>query len=82
MTKRPHPRHYTHEEQFISARMDHAAAVLPQVTRYDDYAAATGKRAAIAQAREEACEAARETWADWLEYASEIYERGIGPAWN
>ena len=81
MTKRPHPKHFLHGEEFIVARMDFAANSLPQVTPHDDYATDYGKRAAIAQAREDAREDAIECWDDYVEYMAEAYDRGVGPAW-
>lgn len=81
MTRTIHPRNFTHEEDFVAARMDAAAAALPRVTDYDDFTTATRKRAAIAQAREDAREDARDDYAAWLEHVSERYDRGIGGAW-
>jgi hypothetical protein len=81
INRRPRPRNFTHAEEFIVARMDFAAAALPQVTDYDSYAERTAKRAAIAQAREYAREEAWEDWDAFIECATEAYDRGIGPAW-
>jgi len=81
MTRKPHPRSFTHAEPFIAARMAHAAAALPQVTPYDSHAEASAKRAALAQAIEDARDEACEEWDEFVENMTEAYERAIGPAW-
>lgn len=81
MTRKPHPRQFTYEDDFVVARMDFATAQLEKITTYDGYMTAARKREVIAQAREDASEVAREDWDASLEYMVETYDRGVGPAW-
>jgi hypothetical protein len=81
MTRKPHPRQFTFEDDFVSARMDFAAAQLERVTPYDGYMTAERKRALIAEARDDARNNAREDWEYFLEHMTEAYERGVGAGW-
>lgn len=81
MNTRPKPRQFTTFEAFEAACMDFAARALPQVTPYDDYALAVAKRRDIARAQDDARAAAWEDWDWYVESRTEMYERGVGPAW-
>ena len=77
-----HPRHYTDFDRYADAVAHEATTLLPQTSPYDSYEQNHAKRNAIRAALDEAEEVARDKWERYLDDMQDLYERGVGPAWD
>ena len=77
-----HPRHYADFDRYADAVVRAAIADMPSPGHYDDYDAYVAKRQAIYAASVNAEEAARDKWEAYVEHMEDLYERGVGPAWD
>ena len=78
----PHPRHYADFDRYADAVAHEATNLLPQTSPYDSYEQNHAKRNAIRAALDEAEEVARDKWERYLDDMQDLYERGVGPAWD
>ena len=76
------PRYFTNFDDFADAVAHAAIQGLPVVTNYDEYDARIAKSAAIRAALDVAEEKARDKWEAYCEHMEDMYERGVGPAWE
>ena len=76
------PRYFTNFDAFADAVAHAAIQGLPQVTNYDSYDECRAKRDAIRAALDVAEELARDKWEAYCEHMEDMYERGVGPAWE
>lgn len=76
------PRYFTNFDAFADAVAHAAIQGLPKVTNYDSYDESRAKRAAIRAAMDAAEEKARDKWEAYCEHMEDMYERGVGPAWE
>ncbi|HRH13416.1 MAG TPA: hypothetical protein PK225_03595 [Azonexus sp.] len=77
-----HPRHYADFDPYADAVAHEATNLLPQTSPYDSYEQNHAKRNAIRAALDEAEEVARDKWERYLDDMQDLYERGVGPAWD
>jgi len=77
-----HPRHYTDFDRYADAVVHAAIAGLPSPDRYDDHDTYVAKRQAIYAAMAEAEAEARDEWEAHVDHMEDLYERGVGPAWD
>ena len=76
------PRHYADFDRYADAVVHAAIQGLPQTSPYDSYEQNHAKRAAIRAAMDAAEEKARDKWEAYCEHMEDMYERGVGPAWE
>ena len=76
------PRYFTNFDAFADAVAHSAIQGLPAITNYDEYDARIAKSAAIRAALDAAEEKARDKWEAYCEHMEDMYERGVGPAWE
>ena len=76
------PRYFTNFDAFADAVAHAAIQGLPVVTNYDGHEERIAKRAAIRAALDVAEELARDKWEAYCEHMEDMYERGVGPAWE
>ena len=76
------PRYFTNFDAFADAVAHSTIQGLPQVTNYDSYDECRAKRDAIRAAMDAAEEKARDKWEAYCEHMEDMYERGVGPAWE
>lgn len=77
-----HPRHYADFDRYADAVVHAAIAGLPSPDHYDDHDTFLAKRQAIYAAMSAAEAEARDEWEAYIEHMEELYERGVGPAWE
>jgi hypothetical protein len=78
----PRARHFSDFDAYADAMAHAAIADLPAATNYDDYAERRAKRDAIRAAINAAEDLARDRWERHVEHMEDLYERGVGPAWE
>ena len=76
------PRNYSDFDTYADAVAHEATNLLPQTSPYDSYEQNHAKRNAIRAALDEAEEVARDKWERYLDDMQDLYERGVGPAWD
>lgn len=76
------PRYFTNFDAFADAVAHSAIQGLPQTSPYDSFEVNHAKRNAIRAALDVAEELARDKWEAYCEHMEDMYERGVGPAWE
>ena len=82
MKRNAHPRHYADFDRYADAVVHAAIAGLPSPGHYDDHDTYHAKRQAIYAAMAEAEAEARDEWESHVDHMEDLYERGVGPAWD
>lgn len=77
-----HPRQFDSLPAFAEAMVREAYSMADQPQEGDDAATQARKRADRMAATEAAEEAAFDRWSDYVENAANLYEQGVGPAWE
>ena len=76
------PKNFATLDAFADALANDAIKGLPVPRMDDDHETAQAKRAAIRDAMEAAEERAWDLWGRWIEDCEEMFDRGVGPAWE
>ena len=76
------PRYFTNFDAYADAVAHEATNRLPKTSPYDSYEQNHAKRDAIRAALDVAEELARDKWEAYCEHMEDMYERGVGPAWE
>ena len=76
------PRNYSTYDDYADALARDAISALPQTSPYDSFEVNHAKRDAIRAALDVAEELARDKWEAYCEHMEDMYERGVGPAWE
>ena len=80
--KLPEPRAFTNFDDYELACMNAISADMPRPDPSDETLAASMQRMAIYDAEDDVKEVAREKWTDYLDHCEDMWERGVGPAWE
>lgn len=76
------PRHHSDFNSFAEAFVARRLSQHEPVSPYDDWMTAAAKERHNARDRAYAIEDAREVWEAHLDHMEDLYERGVGPAWD
>lgn len=76
------PRNFTTYDTYADAVAREATSALPQTSPYDSFEVNHAKRNAIRAAMDAAEEKARDKWEAYIDHMEDLYERGVGPAWE
>lgn len=76
------PRDFKDLGSFEDAFVAHRLSQFEPILKIDDYITAQRKAKLNSQAADCAKEDAWEIWSSYVERMEDLYERGIGPAWD
>ena len=76
------PRHFSNFDGYADAMCHEAIKDLPKTSSYHDHAENFAIRAKVRAAMDAAEDLARDRWDRHVEHMEDLYERGVGPAWE
>lgn len=82
MNRKPNPAAFNNFDAFCDAMVSHAVSICEKVSDFDNFSIARAKNKRIEQARQSAREDAFDIWESFVDYRTDQYERGVGPAWD